>query len=82
MLNEKKYLRKIKKIGGNSESYRTTIPKEIIDLFEITNNHLLEWKINFKHQSISINIINPNENKQKKAITSISDDAKTEKKTL
>lgn len=50
----KDYIQFETKIGKNSGSYRTSIPREIIEYFEITTDEKLLWRIYFKTNTITL----------------------------
>lgn len=50
----KDYIQFETKIGLNSGSYRTSIPKEIAEYFEITTDEKLLWRLNIKTNEITI----------------------------
>lgn len=50
----KNYIQFETKIGLNSGSYRTSIPKEIAEYFEITTDEKLLWRLNIKTNEITI----------------------------
>ena len=53
-IHMKDYIQFETKIGLNSGSYRTSIPKEIAEYFEITTDEKLLWRLNIKTNEITI----------------------------
>lgn len=53
-IHMKDYIQFETKIGLNSGSYRTSIPKEIAEYFEITTDEKLFWRLNIKTNEITI----------------------------
>lgn len=46
------------KIGLNSNSYRTSIPRELIELLELSTDHKIVWQFNIKTYELSLSFKN------------------------
>lgn len=76
--NMKDYIQFETRIGLNSGSYRTSIPKEIAEYFEINKDEKLKWRLNIKTNTITL--IPPSEKPENTSADIDETTIKTEKK--